>query len=80
MDHNISQSQMKDFKDYTLEDFANPALFEYMSMKNHPRTTKRVAHCGLFRLVNKGAIDNSKVTIGALTEDLINVPTVSRQR
>lgn len=71
---------MKQFKDYTLEDFANPELFTYTDMKDEVRTTKRVAHCGLFRLINKGSIDNSNVIIGDLTEEMLAVPTVTRPR
>lgn len=77
---------MKQFKDYTLEDFANPELFTYTSMKDHHRDTKRPVHCGLFRVV-KTDDSNSRIPvprtihrIGELTEEMLAVPTVTRKR
>lgn len=77
---------MKQFKDYTLEDFANPELFTYTSMKDEVRTTKRVAHCGLFRVVrtddsgNRIPVQRTIHRIGELTEEMLAVPTVTRKR
>lgn len=66
---------MKAFKDYTIEDFTS-----HVSMVDNNRSVSRVAHCGLLRLVNPNAIDNSNVTLGLLTEEILNVPTVTLHR
>ena len=77
---------MKQFKDYTLEDFANPELFTYTSMKGQARTTKQTVHCGLYRVI-KTDDSNSRIPvprtihrIGELTEEMLAVPTVTRKK
>lgn len=86
MSNHLCKKEMKAFKDYTIEDFANPELFTYTSMKDHHRDTKRPLHCGLCRVV-KTDDSNSRIPvprtihrIGELTEEILAVPTVTRKR
>lgn len=75
MSNHPRKKEMKAFKDYTPQDFTS-----HLSMTGYNRSATRATHSGLLRLVNPNAIDNNNVTLDLLTEEILNVPTVTLHR
>lgn len=69
---------MKQFKEYTLEDFANPAIFEYTSMKNVEGKDQGDVFASFCRVVSSSVtLDGRKPCEGVLTEEMLSVPSVT---
>lgn len=72
---------MKQFKVYSIEDFANPAIFEHTSMKNVGGKYHGDGFASFCRVVSSSVtLDGHSPRVGLLTEEMLSVPSVTLRR
>jgi len=67
---------MKVFTDYTIEDYT--CHIDMSQGSSQP--SGKITRCGLFRRVNKEAFSNDNVITSYMTDEIMNVPTVTIRR